>query len=215
MVVKASIRTYSVDSDLVVRRRQQIAVAAARVLVKKAFDRTTVREIANACGMSPWTIYHYIGSKEDIIDLVLSHGEAHYKQSFEKADVYLKTLNPTQALKQAIEDFYRKLDRRQDFALFCYQEAKNMSPRQLGTLLDWDRSVVDVFRRLLDKGCASGEFVIDDVRLVANRIVSDSAMWAVRRCFLRKHCTLEEYIGQEIQFILRAISRDKGIYNEG
>ncbi len=215
MVARATIRTYSVDSDLVATRRQQIAVAAARVLVKKAFDRTTVREIAKACGVSSGTIYHYIGSKGDIIDLVLSHGEAHYKQFFEKADVYLKTLNPTQALKQTIEDFYRKLDGRQDFALFCYQEAKNMSPRQLGTLLDWDRSVVDVFGRLLDKGCASGEFVIDDVRLVANRIVSDSAMWAVRRWFLREHCTLEEYIGQEIQFILRAISRDKGMYNEG
>ena len=131
MVAKATIRTYSVDSDLVAARRQQIAVAAAGVLVKKAFDSTSVREIANICGMSSGTIYHYIGSKEDIVDLVLSHGEAHYKQFFEKADVYLKTLNPTQALKQTIEEFYRKLDRRQDFALFCYQESKNISFRLL------------------------------------------------------------------------------------
>jgi len=212
---KTEIRTYSADSDLVARRRQEIAVAAVRVLVKKGYDRTSVREIANACGVAQGTIYHYIGSKKDILDLVLTQGKAHYEEFFEKADAYFKTLSPTQALKQTIEDFYRKLDERQDFALFCYQEAKNMSPNQQNTLLDWDRSVVAVFDRLLTKGCASGEFVIADVTLVAHHIVVDSAMWAVRRWFLRKYYTLEEYIRKEIQFILRAISRDKGMYNEG
>jgi len=212
---KTKIRTYSRDSDLVARRRREIAVATARVLVKKGFDRTSIREIANACHVAPGTIYHYIGSKQDILDLVLTQAKAHYEDFFEKADAYFNTLSPTQALKQTIEDFYRKLDERQDFALFCYQEAKNMSGQQLETLLNWDRSVVDVFRRLLDKGCASGEFIIDDITLVAHHIVVDSAMWAVRRWFLREYYTLEEYIRKEIQFILGAIYSDRGMSHAG
>ena len=215
MALKTKIRTYSADSDLIARRRQEIAIAAFHALAKKGFDRTSVREIAKACHMAQGTIYYYIGSKKDIFDLLLTQAKAHYEEFFEKADAYFKTLSPTQALKQTIEDFYRKLDERQDFALFCYQEAKNMSPSQQKTLLDWDRSVVDVFRRLLTKGCASGEFVIADVTLVAHHIVVDSAMWAVRRWFLREYYTLEEYIRKEVQFILAAICRDGGISNEG
>lgn len=61
--MKVSIRTHSGDEKLVASRREEIARKAARVLVRKGYDRTNMREIAKACNMASGTIYHYVGSR--------------------------------------------------------------------------------------------------------------------------------------------------------
>lgn len=201
-----SIRTYSKDDELVAARREEIARNVARVFVKKGYDRTSVREIVDACGMSTGTLYHYVGSKEDILYLVINHGLSRYTDFFEETAVDLDTISPTDALVCAIREFYQRLDKFQDFTVFIYQETKNLQSSARQSVLDAERRLVSIFERLLTRGCETGEFKIDNVTLVAHDIVVVAEMWAVRRWFLRKCCTLEEYTRHHIDSFLKCIS---------
>jgi len=48
-------------------RRREIASTAMRLFSKKGFERTSVREIAEACGIAKGSIYDYFATKEDIL----------------------------------------------------------------------------------------------------------------------------------------------------
>ena len=107
--MKHVIRTYSKNDDLVLSRRTKIAQAAARVLVKKGYDQTNMREIAEACAMAKGTIYHYVGSKEDILYLVMEYGLARYRDLFTEVAPQLQSITPTEGIKCLIRLFYRML----------------------------------------------------------------------------------------------------------
>ena len=74
------IRTRSNDEKLVQEKRHLIARRAIELFAEKGFKATTMRELAQACGMAQGAVYHYIGTKDDILHLICatasSGGEA-------------------------------------------------------------------------------------------------------------------------------------------
>lgn len=204
--MQETIRTFSKDIQLVRARREHIAECAAKVLVKKGYDRTSIREIAEACGMALGTLYHYVGSKQDILYLVINHGLSRYADFFDQIVVSLDAMSPTEALKHAIQEFYRRLDGFQDFTVFTYQETKNLHSSARQSVFDAERRLVAAFEKILERGCMGGEFEVDNVTLVAHDIVVAAEMWAVKRWFVRKYATLDEYTGQHIKSFLKSIS---------
>ena len=49
---------------------QQIIEISSRIIVKKGFDRTSMREISKATNLTTAGLYHHIGSKEKLLNLV-------------------------------------------------------------------------------------------------------------------------------------------------
>jgi AcrR family transcriptional regulator len=200
-----NIRTYSTDDKLISERRRKIAVAAVRLMAKKAYSRLPVREIAKECGIAPGTIYHYIGSKDDVINLVAHLDRAYFVKFIEDAKFCSETMDPVNALRHSIDMYYKRIDKGQDLILFFYQEAKSLSPALVKEVFEWEFSSISAFEQLLVKGCESGDFEIEDTTLVANQIVTEGEMWATRRWLIHKHWTLDEYIAKCTNFFLRAI----------
>ncbi len=56
--------------------------------------------------------------------------------------------------------------------------------------------------RLLKWGVEEGEFEIGNPPVVAHNMIVLGHMWAIRRWFLRKCCTLEKYIREQAELIL-------------
>jgi len=55
-------------------KRQQIIEAAARVIVQKGIDKTSLTDIAAEAGISKGSLYYYYASKEDLIfDITETH----------------------------------------------------------------------------------------------------------------------------------------------
>lgn len=198
-------RTFSNNDDLITLRREQIARQAVGLLVKHGYHRMSVRLLAKSCGMGIGTLYHYFGSKDDIIRLGLEYGTAGYKDFFQQVFGYLALPNATEALKRAIDYFIRAVDRYQDFTVVAYQETKNYPHDLRHNTLDFAANVTSAFRQLLEYGCSTGEFKIDNVETVAHNVVVISEMWAIRRWYLRNHYDLQKYIDEETDFILSAI----------
>ncbi len=201
-----SIRTFSDNEGLVTRRREYIARCAARVFAKKGYENTNIREIAKACGMSHGNLYHYVGSKQDILYLVIHYALSMWLQFIEKSlPAKLDGANATEALKQVISSMFKMVEEIQDFTMLVYHETRIMEPNAQRQCLDIETSAIDNIAKLLAGGCANGEFQIDDTTLVAHNIIILCEMWAVRRWFLHKRYNLDGYIEKQTEFILRAI----------
>ncbi|GBC99875.1 HTH-type transcriptional repressor KstR2 [bacterium HR17] len=48
-------------------RQEQILQTAMRLFADKGYDRTTIDDIADACGVAPGLIYHYFDSKAELL----------------------------------------------------------------------------------------------------------------------------------------------------
>ena len=49
------------------RRQQQVVTEAARVFAHQGYDQTTMQELADAVGIAAGGLYHYFGSKEQLL----------------------------------------------------------------------------------------------------------------------------------------------------
>jgi AcrR family transcriptional regulator len=204
---KGNIRTYSKDDQLVLNRRQEIVKFATALFVKKGFLKTTTREIADASKMSIGALYHYIGSKEDILSLLCDDGVSRVKSLFEEVDS-LPAINSTEKIRIIIRRYLQHVDELQNDIVFWYQESRNMPADSRKALFDLENLLEEMFKRELIEGSKRGEFRISDSTLAANGIVVLCDMWAFRRWFLRKRYTLEKYIEELTEIILNSIGAE-------
>ena len=205
MYTKLDIRASSSDRVLVERRREHIARCATRAFVKKGYERTNVDEIARACGMSKGNLYNYVGSKEDILYLVIDRGLTDLTETIEGLCDRLSNAAPADAVREFIKTYYQGVGEDPDFTLFTYQETKNLDLEAHRSVLEAAARDVAACEALLRRGVELGEFHIGNITLMAHDIVVYGHMWAVRRWFLRSQCMLEEYIREKTESILKAI----------
>ncbi len=101
-------------------RREQILEAAMRLFAEKGFDRTTVDDIAEACGIAPGLVYHYFDSKTAILQALID------RHSFlpMMQEVLSKPPRPTieATLTELAEAFWKMLESKRAFALMLHGE---------------------------------------------------------------------------------------------
>jgi len=207
----SSIRAYSNDLELIAAKRAHIAKCAARIFAKSGYDRAGVQEIADACDMAIGALYRYIGKKEDIIELVLDYGLSTFTNLYDAFTANLDSVSPIEGLRRVMEKYYRMIDDYQDLVLLAYQEIRVLSPNVRQLILDENMRIIAIFERLLIRGCETGEFRIHNVLNMAHMIVVLGHMWAIRKWFLGKHFTLEEYISESVELVLTSITINKGL----
>ncbi len=203
---KKAIRTFSSDQDLVNKRRKEIAEKAITLFMKKGYLKTTTREIAQVCGMSTGGLYHYIGSKEDILSIfnegAFSILEEISKENFNRPE----SIGPKEKLKLILIKYLQWIDEVQNVVLFYYQESKNLPKEALSRVMSSDAHSIKILEEILIEGCRLGEFDVPDPQLTANNIIVLCDNWAFRRWFLRKQYTLKVFIERQVDFILRAVA---------
>lgn len=209
------IRTFISNEALVDERRKQIVKSASSLFLKKGYDRTTVREVAAAIGMTDGGLYRYIGSKDDIMQLVISFTTARQEQKFRAIRNRTKNLRPTEALQESIRMHLSSADEMQDLYNFLNHVVVCLQPDDRQILFNAERSIIAYFEELLMNGIEAGEFKIEDPKLVAFNIVMAADVWATRRWFLKKHYTLDKYIQQQGQLILKEVCVDGCEHNDG
>jgi len=204
-----TIRTFSGDEALVKERRSHIVRCSAKVFTKKGYDRTNMRELAKACEMSAGALYHYFGSKEEILYSIINSATSQQAGLMEDWVNELATESPTIALAELMRMFYEWHDDNQDITLFAYQETKNLPDNARQSIFDSEARILAVFEKLLTRGIEESEFNVDDPKLIAHNIVVLGHAWALRRWHLRKHWTFKTYVKEQTDAILRVVKVDK------
>jgi AcrR family transcriptional regulator len=195
-------------------KRRTIADAAIKLFLQKGVQETSIRDIAKALDISTGSLYHYCKSKSEIIDMVA-------ELNTQYADVireYYKTLGNMSlqdALRECILQTVRIAHQNRSNILFLNRHFQILSPSRAERLTESVRQSINFFENLLDEGVRSGEFKIENSRMVAFNIWVLGMEWVLRRWFWEGRLTAEEFAEQQADFILEKIVAHKQITATG
>jgi AcrR family transcriptional regulator len=137
------------DPELTETRQRQIVEGASRVLFEKGFGKTSIRDIAGACGMSMGQLYHYISSKDDILYLMHRYSQEMWHQHLVDAGFDLMT-DPVAKFEHALRITIKYLSDNRDLYKFIFTESKYLDKEHLRQVLELDdQNVVGFYRHLL------------------------------------------------------------------
>jgi AcrR family transcriptional regulator len=199
------VRTYSSDTQLVNERRSHIVKVAAKLIMKKGYNNINTRELAIALGMSTGGLYHYIGSKEDILYLLINFtadltGQtlAHFAQSRAGTDAVGE-------IKGSLRYYLETVDGYRDFVNFVNHIMLSLAVSDRKIVYEAEGRLVEYFESVLQRGIAEGSFLDHDPKLVAHNMVAVATAWANRGWYLKNHYTLEQYITEQTDTVLSQI----------
>lgn len=160
------------------RRKAQIVKAAFKVIAKKGFANSAIREIAQEAGMPVPTMYQYVKSKDDIMammfDSYLATVEASVRRS--TADV----TGAAEKLKMAIAANMQEFDRFQAHIRVMNRETASLRPDLRKRIKSHMLGYIDIFGKIIEEGVRSGEFRAIDSKLFANFIAMLCDVWPLR-----------------------------------
>ncbi len=190
------------DPELVHRRREQIFRAASRVFISRGYHAATVREIAEAAGLSLGSLYSYIRTKEDILYLVFERLTTALRENTRRAMTGIG--DPVEQMRAALRANIRTIERYQDEILLMYQETKALDRESLHHVLAGEAEYVRFFEEILEAGYRQGCFK-GDPRLAADIITYLCSLVALRRWNLRRRFAPDQAVEGLIGFILRGL----------
>jgi len=187
-------------------RKMEIVNKTAVLFIKKGYPGTSVRDIAAECDMNLATLYHYVGSKENILSLYLDSVTESMSQFTREALPMLQNIPPREALSMAIQMYLNYCDELQDVIVFWHQESRNLKPEKLGRLISQEIQLADMLKSILTWGIRSKDFKIKDLDVQAHSIIVLCDTWCLRRWYFRHKYSLKEYTELITDIILKGVS---------
>ena len=87
-----------------------------------------------------------------------------------------------------------------------YRESKTLPAEGLRQIKDLEVQTTEPIRQVYRDGVAAGVFADIDARLVAHNMLLTAHGWALKHWNLSSWLTLDEYIDQEFELLLGAVS---------
>lgn len=200
------------DRALTGMKQRQIVEGASSVLFEKGFHRTSIRDIAAACGMSMGQLYHYISSKDDILYLMHRHSQEIWHQHLADA-CFDQITDPVARLEHGLRISVRFLSENRDLMQFLFTESKYLDREHLRRALELDdRNVVGFYRHLLEE-IPSGGPQGREAELAANLVAFMCVFLPLRGWNLRLagEADVEEAIEFLVDFILRGLNIEREV----
>jgi AcrR family transcriptional regulator len=148
-VAEDSLASGPADRELTHMKQHLIVEGASKVLFEKGFGKTSIRDIASACGMSMGQLYHYISSKDDILYLMHRHTQEMWHKHLEDGG-FDEITDPVARLEHALRITIRYLSENREMYKFIFTESKYLDKEHLRQVLDMDdQNVVGFYRHLL------------------------------------------------------------------
>jgi AcrR family transcriptional regulator len=166
------------------KRRAQIAAAASEVIARKGFGNATMREIADSAGMHVPTMYQYVASKDEMLELVYVWTMARVRTDVAQATVNCSTA--AEKLRATITSIIDKADRfRRDVGVLN-RELKSLSPAARTRVLAEYRKLLLQIAELVSDGISTGEFRPVEPEIAANFVDAACDIWALRPFAVRQ-----------------------------
>jgi AcrR family transcriptional regulator len=200
------IRTFSNDTELVNERRNHIVKKATELIARKGYNNINTRELAMSLGMSTGGLYHYIGSKEDILYLIINFTSDLTTQALARSVTSSDGQGASSRLRSSLKIYLETVENYRDFHNFVNHVMLSLSVSDRKIVYEAESRVVDYYESLLHSGIESGEFRKHDPKLIAHNIVATANAWANRGWYLKKYYTLDKYTNEQTDALLAQIT---------
>ncbi len=155
------------------KRRHEIFHQVVNVFLKKGFQETSMREIAEAAGLGKSTLYDYFKTKDEIL---LYYFEDQLNDLTEAVQQIAKQ-NETaeQRLRQITLMHMELLQANKNLFMKLSMEAQRLKPESQKELQKRRHAYQDLFRALIDEGIREGTFRKVDSLLAARILITSMA----------------------------------------
>ncbi|MEU3960794.1 TetR/AcrR family transcriptional regulator [Streptomyces buecherae] len=135
---------------------RRLLEAATRLFAERGYDRTSVQEIVEAAGVTKGALYHYFGSKDDLLHEV--YGRVLRLQQ-ERLDALADADAPVQRrLRDAAADVVVTTIENLDDTKIFFRSMHQLSPEKHKQVRAERRRYHERFRALIEEGQRSGVF---------------------------------------------------------
>jgi len=151
-------------------RKDQILAAAERLFREKGYLATSVRDIGKAVGVQGASLYHHVGSKEEILWTIASRAADEFFAALEPI-IALETATPLK-LRKAIIAHVGVITRNLDASAVYFNEWRHLKRKQRDQFARRRDEYEGMFRTLLGQGIREGIFAPVDERFAARLVLS-------------------------------------------
>ncbi|GAA3307504.1 hypothetical protein GCM10020295_66530 [Streptomyces cinereospinus] len=135
---------------------QRLLAAATRLFAEQGYDRTSVQEIVEAAGVTKGALYHYFGSKDDLLHEVYARV---LRVQQERLDAFADAPEPVEKrVRDAAADVVVTTIENLDDASIFFRSMHHLSPEKNKQVRAERRRYHERFRALVEEGQRAGVF---------------------------------------------------------
>ncbi len=150
--------------------REEILQRASLLFYERGYGATSIRDIAEAVGLSSSTMYHHFANKQDVLYAIVDR----FMSDFVDATVPVlrdKTLNPADRIRRTIRRHIEISDDRRPELLIGNPIRYALDPAQRVHATGLQIAYHDAVRDAIAEGCQAGEFRVADVSITTMAIL--------------------------------------------
>jgi AcrR family transcriptional regulator len=135
---------------------QRLLAEATRLFAERGFDRTSVQEIVEAAGVTKGALYHYFGSKDDLLHEV--YARVLRLQTERLEEIASGTQTVAERLHRAAADVVVTSIENLDDTKIFFRSMHQLSPEKQKAVRAERRRYHERFRALVEEGQREGTF---------------------------------------------------------
>lgn len=149
--------------------RDDVAAAALGLFAERGYQSTGIRDLADALGIGPTSIYSHIGSKGELLNAILRETLEGLLSA--QADAIASTADPTEQLRRVAEAQVRfYLDHPQK-ALVTTQDFSHAAKPERDSILAARLTYRNTLAELIENGRKAGAFDVGSPKIAAIAII--------------------------------------------
>lgn len=158
----------------------RILDAALTLSNRHGFHAMTLRQLAQASGLSMGGLYSYLDSKDTLLLMILEEVSHAVEEALGAAPGEVKA-DPRAHLRWLIARHVALTEEMQPWFLFAYMEAKAFPPEGRRRAVDGERLSERMFAQVIEQGMAAGVFAPGDALFAAALVKPLLQDWYVKR----------------------------------
>lgn len=155
------------------KRRHEIFHQVVKVFLKKGFQETSMREIAEAAGLGKSTLYDYFRSKDEI--LVYFFEDQLNDMTTEAQEIALQNCSASIRLRKIMEAYLENSQANKNLFLKMSLEAQRLRMESQKQIQEKRHAYQDMVRALIDEGIREGVFRKVNSLVAARLLISGIA----------------------------------------
>src|SRR3954468_105326 len=134
----------------------RLLAEATRLFARQGFDRTSVQEIVEAAGVTKGALYHYFGSKDDLLHEI--YGRVLRLQTERLDAIAAREGDVRERLSEAAADVVVTSIQNLDDTKIFFRSMHQLSPEKQKAVRAERRRYHETFRSLIEEGQRDGHF---------------------------------------------------------
>jgi AcrR family transcriptional regulator len=156
------------------KRRHEIFHQVVNIFLKKGFQETSMREIAEAAGLGKSTLYDYFKTKDEILVYFFEDQLNDITEQAQK--IVMQNLSADKRLREVMETYIENLQANKSLFLKLTHESQRLKPESQKQIQEKRHTYQDLIRALIDEGIREGVFRKVNSLLAARLLLSSMSL---------------------------------------